>query len=82
MEHFTNIFEEYKIIYITYTILAAVLLLVLIKILAFLFYLLSLCKNYCQVFKDFQEFRIRLREERQPSRHQERERPYPLVSYR
>ena len=81
MEHFNNIFEKYKLIYIIFTTLAAVLLLVLIKVLAFLFYLLSLCKNCCQVFKDFQEFRIRLKEERQPPRHQD-ERPYPLVSYR
>ena len=44
MGNFTNIFDEYKIIYIIYTILAAVILLVLIKILAFVFYLLSLYK--------------------------------------
>ena len=82
LENINNLFEEYKIIYIIYTILAAVLILVLIKILAFVFYLLSLCKNCCQVIKDFQEFRIRLKEDRQNSRHQERERAYPLVSYR
>lgn len=81
MEHLNNIFEEYKLIYIIFTTLAAVLLLVLIKVLAFLFYLQSLCKNCCQVFKDFQEFRIKLKEERHPSRHQY-EGPYPLVSYR
>ena len=81
IEQLTNIFEEYKIIYIIYTTLAAVLLLVLLKVLAFLLYLLSCCKNCCQVCKDFQELRTKLKEERQPHRHQD-EIPYPLVSYR
>ena len=80
-------FEEYKVVYIIYTTLAAVLLLVLLNILAFGLYLLSCCKGCCQFCKDFQEFRKKLREEeedRQPPvshRHQE-EIPYPLVSYR
>ena len=82
LENLNNLYEEYKIIYIVYTILAAVLILVLIKILALVYYLLSLCKNCCQIIRDFQEFRNRQKQERQNYRHQERERAYPLVSYR
>ena len=51
-------FEEYKVIYIIHTTLAAVLLLVLLKILAFGLNLLSCCKGCCQLCKDFQEFRL------------------------
>ena len=56
-------------------------LLVLIKIFALVYYLLSLCKNCCQIIRDFQDFRNRQNQERQNYRHQG-ERAYPLVSYR
>ena len=84
IEKLTDMFEKYKIIYIIYTTLAAVLLLVLLKILAFSLYLLSCCRGCCQFCKDFQDFLRKRKEEgaQQPpiDRHQE-ELPYPLVNY-
>ena len=83
----TEIFEKYQLIYITYTILAAVLLLVLIKVLNFSLYLLSCFKECCQVSKDLCDFlkqrkENRIQENRPPeARHQE-EAPFPLVNYR
>ena len=83
----TEIFEKYQLIYITYTILAAVLLLVLIKVLNFSLYLLSCFKGCCQFSKDLYEFLKQRKENRDQdnrppeARHQE-EAPFPLVNYR
>ena len=81
LENLNDLYEEYKLVYVAYTILAAVLILVLIKIFALVYYLLSLCKNCCQIIRDFQDFRNRQNQDRQNYRHQG-ERAYPLVSYR
>ena len=83
----TDMFEQYKIIYIIYSTLAAVLLLVLIKVLNFSLYLLSCFKGCCQFSKDLCDFlkqrkENRIQENRPPeARHQE-EAPFPLVNYR
>ena len=47
IETLTDMFEKYKVIYIIYSTLAAVLLLVLIKVLNFSLYLLSCCRGCC-----------------------------------
>ena len=80
IEILTDMFEQYKIIYIIYSTLAAVLILVLIKLLTFSLYLLSCCRGCCQFSKDLQEFLRQRKENRhQEDRHQEA--PYPLVNY-
>ena len=63
IEKLSNMFEKYQIIYIIYSTLAAVLLLVLIKLLAFSLYLLSCCKGCCQFCIDFKEFLRKKKEE-------------------
>ena len=81
----TDLFEQYKLIYIIYSILAAVVLLVLIKVLNFSLYLLSCFRGCCQFTKDLHEFL----KQRKENRHQEnrppearhQEAPYPLVNY-
>ena len=85
IEKLTDMFEKYQIIYIIYSTLAAVLLLVLIKLLAFSLYLLSCCKGCCQFCKDFQDFLRKRKEEgaqQPPLDNRQEERPYPLVNYR
>ena len=77
----TDMFEQYKIIYIIYSTLAAVLILVLIKVLNFGLYLLSCFRGCCQFSKDLNDFLKQRKENRhQENRHQEA--PYPLVNYR
>ena len=87
IETLTDMFEKYKVIYIIYSTLAAVLLLVLIKVLNFSLYLLSCFRGCCQFTKDLHEFLKQRKENRDQenrppeARHQE-EAPYPLVNYR
>ena len=91
IETLTDMFEQYKIIYIIYSTLIAVLILVLIKVLNFGLYLLSCFRGCCQFSKDLNDFLKQRRENRhhedrhQENRHQEnrhQEAPYPLVNYR
>ena len=86
IETLTDMFEQYKIIYIIYSTLAAVLILVLIKVLNFSLYLLSCFRGCCQFSKDLNDFLKQRKENRyQENRHQEarhQEAPYPLVNYR
>ena len=85
IETLTDMFEQYKIIYIIYSTLAAVLILVLIKVLNFSLYLLSCFRGCCQFSKDLHDFLKQRKENRhQENRHQEnrhQEAPYPLVNY-
>ena len=85
MEKVTDKFEQYKIIYILYSTLIAVLILVLIKVLNFGLYVLSCFKGCCQFSKDLNDFLKQRREIRhQEIRQQEdryQEAPYPLVNY-
>ena len=64
IEILTDMFEQYKIIYIIYTTLAAVLILVLIKLLSFSLYLISCCRDCCQFSKDLQKFLKQRKEDR------------------
>ena len=85
MEKVTDKFEQYKWIYILYSTLIAVLILVLIKVLNFGLYVLSCFKGCCQFSKDLNDFLKQRREIRhQEIRQQEdryQEAPYPLVNY-
>ena len=83
IEKLTDMFEKYKVIYIIYTTLAAVLLLVLLKVLAFSLYLVSCCRGCCQFCKDFQDFLRKRKEEgaQQAPLDRHQEAPYPLVNY-
>ena len=75
----SNFYEDYKLIYVGYSILAIVSLLVLLKIMGFILYLLAECKECGQVLRDFQAFR---KERNQNFRHGERtERAYPLMAF-
>ena len=82
LETLNNLYEEYKLFYVAYAILASVLILVIIKLFTLTCYILSLCKEYGQIIRDFQDFRNERHnnQDRQNQRHQE-ERAYPLVSY-
>ena len=82
LETLNNLYEEYKLFYVAYAILASVLILVIIKLFTLTCYILSLCKEYGQIIRDFQDFRNQRHnnQDRQNQRHQE-ERAYPLVSY-
>ena len=85
IETLTDKFEQYKIIYILYSTLIGVLILVLIKVLNFSLYVLSCFRGCCQFGKDLNDFLKQRRENRhqeirqQENRHQEA--PYPLVNY-
>ena len=85
IETLTDKFEQYKIIYILYSTLIAVLILVLIKVLNFSLYVLSCFRGCCQFGKDLNDFLKQRRENRhQEIRQQEnryQEAPYPLVNY-
>ena len=85
MEQVTDKFEQYKIIYILYSTLIGVLVLVLIKILNFSLYVLSCFKGCCEFSRDLNEFLKQRREFRnQEIRQQDyQEAPlvYPLVNY-
>ena len=74
----SNFYENYKLVYVGYSILTIVSILVLIKIFSFIVYLLAECKEYGQVIKDFQAFR----QERNQNQHRQRhgERAYPLMA--
>ena len=63
--------------------MAAVLILVLIKLLSFSLYLISCCKDCCQFNRDLQKFLNQRKEDRNQGRNQDRhqEAPYPLVNY-
>ena len=81
LETLNTLYEEYKLSYVAYAILASVLILVIIKLFTLACYILSLCKEYGQIIRDFQTFRHeRHNQDRQNQRHQE-ERAYPLVAY-
>ena len=85
IETLTDKFEQYRIIYILYSTLIAVLILVLIKVLNFSLYVLSCFRGCCQFSKDLNDFLKQRRKNRhqenrqQENRHQEA--PYPLVNY-
>ena len=83
MEKVTDKFEQYKIIYILYSTLIGVLILVLIKVLNFSLYMLSCFKGCCEFSRDLNEFLKQRREIRhQEIRQQDyQEAPYPLVNY-
>ena len=82
IEQVTDKFEEYKLIYILYTTLIGVLVLVLIKILKFSLYILSCFKNCCEFSRDLNEFLKQRREFRnQEQNYQEAPLVYPLVNY-
>ena len=82
MEQVTDKFEEYKLIYILYSTLIGVLVLVLIKILKFSLYILSCFKNCCEFSRDLNEFLKQRREFRnQEQNYQEAPLVYPLVNY-
>ena len=83
MEKVTDKFEQYKLIYILYSTLIGVLILVLIKVLQFSLYMLSCCKGCCQFSKDLNEFLKQRREIRHQELRQQdyQEAPYPLVNY-
>ena len=83
MEKVTNKFEQYKLIYILYSTLIGVLILVLIKVLKFSLYMLSCCKDCCAFSKDLNEFLKQRREIRHQELRQQdyQEAPYPLVNY-
>ena len=84
MEKVTNKFEQYKLIYILYSTLIGVLILVLIKVLKFSLYMLSCCKDCCAFSKDLNEFLKQRREIRHQELRQQdyqEEAPYPLVNY-
>ena len=82
LETLNTLYEEYKVFYVAYAILASVLILVIIKLFTLTCYILSVCKEYGQIIRDFQDFRNQRHnnQDRQNQRHQE-ERAYPLVSY-
>ena len=79
LDNLNNLYEEYQLFYIVYAILASVLILVIIKLFTLACYILSLCKEYGQIIRDFQAFRHE-RHNQDRQRHQE-ERAYPLVAY-
>ena len=84
MEKVTDKFEQYKLIYILYSTLIGVLILVLIKVLQFSLYMLSCFKGCCQFSKDLNEFLKQRREIRHQELRQQdyqEEAPYPLVNY-
>ena len=82
MEQVTDKFEQYKIIYILYSTLIGVLVLVLIKILNFSLYVLSCFKGCCEFSRDLNEFLKQRREFRnQEQNYQEAPLVYPLVNY-
>ena len=82
IEQVTDKFEEYKLIYILYSTLIGVLVLVLIKILHFSLYVLSCFKGCCEFSRDLSEFLKQRREFRnQEQNYQEAPLVYPLVNY-
>ena len=84
MEKVTDKFEQYKIIYILYSTLIGVLILVLIKVLKFSLYMLSCFKGCCEFSKDLNDFLKQRREIRHQELRQQdyqEEAPYPLVNY-
>ena len=82
IEQVTDKFEEYKLIYILYSTLIGVLVLVLIKILNFSLYVLSCFKGCCEFSRDLSEFLKQRREFRnQEQNYQEAPLVYPLVNY-
>ena len=84
LETLNTLYEEYKLFYVAYAILASVLILVIIKLITLTCYILSLCKEYGQIIRDFQDFknqRHRQNQDRQNQRPHQGERAYPLVSY-
>ena len=82
IEQVTDKFEEYKLIYILYSTLIGVLVLVLIKILKFSLYILSCFKGCCEFTRDFSDFLKQRREFRnQEQNYQEAPLVYPLVNY-
>ena len=81
LDNISNFYEEYQLVYIVYTILTIVLILVIMKIFSLVVYLLSLCKEYGQVIRDFQAFRQERHYQDRQRHHEERERAYPLVAY-
>ena len=84
MEKVTDKFEQYKLIYILYSTLIGVLLLVLIKVLQFSLYMLSCFKGCCEFSKDLSDFLKQRREIRHQELRQQdyqEEAPYPLVNY-
>ena len=83
VEKITDKFEEYKLVYILYSTLLGVSLLVLIKIVRFIIYMLSCFKGCCKFGRDFNEFLKQRREIRDQEIRQEdyQEAPYPLVNY-
>ena len=83
LDKINKFYEEYKLVYVVYTILTIVLILVLMKIFSLVVYLLSLCKEYGQIIRDFQAFRQERHYQNQNQnrqRHHE-ERAYPLMTY-
>ena len=83
MEKVTDKFEQYKLIYILYSTLIGVLLLVLIKVLQFSLYMLSCFKGCCEFSKDLNDFLKQRRETRHQELRQQdyQEAPYSLVNY-
>ena len=57
LETLNTLYEEYKVFYVAYAILASVLILVIMKLVTLTCYILSLCKEYGQVIRDFDDFR-------------------------
>ena len=80
LETLNTLYEEYKVFYVAYAILASVLKLVIIKLFTLTCYILYLCKEYGPVIRDFQDFRNQRHRQNQYRQYQE-ERAYPLVSY-